>query len=409
MRFALLAVMLTTTTTASAALAAGAEPAAPLPTTPTPAPLSGLLGAAVTAADESRYCDALFLFEALHLREPSPRAIYNAAEVAFAAGDRVKALDLYRTTQTLFPAFEKRDLIQKRADAVFAAMVKAGPGTACPVRVDVCGDWLLRPVNGGEQCDDGNRVDGDGCDGNCTLTACGNNVVTAGEQCDDGNAIDGDGCDGNCTRTSCGNGLRTSAERCDDGNNVDGDGCDHSCLPTGCGNNVVTAGEECDDGNAIDGDGCDRGCQVSRCGNAITTGLEQCDDGNDVDGDGCERDCSRTRVKRPLPGVILSVVSGAGLLLGGGLSYVGTTPLGAHADATARLSDAEQSYADDPGSSLAAAGVARADEERARTDFSSWGLPAIVTGGALAVAGVVGVGVGIWMALNDTELEGGPQ
>ncbi|MDP2341229.1 MAG: DUF4215 domain-containing protein [Deltaproteobacteria bacterium] len=405
MRFVLAAALLTTTIAVAAEPGADpqAGPAAP------PAAMPGLLGAAVTAADESRYCDALFLFEALHLRQPSPRAIYNAAEVAFAAGDRVRALDLYRTTQTLYPDFEKKDLIQQRADAVFAAMVKAGPGTACPVRVDSCGDWMLRPVKGGEQCDDGNRVDGDGCDANCTITTCGNGVVTTGEQCDDGNTVDGDGCDGNCTRSACGNGVRTGEERCDDGDNVDGDGCDHSCLPTGCGNSVVTAGEECDDGNNVDGDGCDRGCQVSRCGNAITTGLEQCDDGNDVDGDGCEHDCSRTRVKRPLPGVVLSVVSGAGVVVGGGLAWFGTTPLGTHAEALERLGDAEARYPQDPTGGLAAAADARADEASSRSDFSSWGLPSIIGGSALAIAGSIGLGLGVWMALNDTEIEGGLQ
>ena len=241
-----------------------------------------MLGAAVTAADEERYCDALYLFEALRLRTPTPRALYNAAEVAYAAGDRVKALDFYRLTQQRYPTFDKGKLVQSRADRVFTDMVRQGPGTACPVRNDVCGDFRFVAVaSGGEQCDDGNVVDGDGCDGNCTITTCGNGITTAEEECDDGNGIDGDGCDGNCTRSACGNGLRTSVEQCDDGDVVDGDGCDHNCQATGCGNGVQTGNEECDDGNCIDGDGCDGGCCLSRCGNVTVTGLEQCDDGND--------------------------------------------------------------------------------------------------------------------------------
>jgi cysteine-rich repeat protein len=59
----------------------------------------------------------------------------------------------------------------------------------------------------GEQCDDGNAVDGDGCDSNCTITVCGNGIATIGEICDDGNAVNGDGCDSNCTITACGNGI----------------------------------------------------------------------------------------------------------------------------------------------------------------------------------------------------------
>jgi cysteine-rich repeat protein len=41
-------------------------------------------------------------------------------------------------------------------------------------------------------------VSGDGCDANCTLTRCGNDIVTAGEQCDDGNLVAGDGCSALC-------------------------------------------------------------------------------------------------------------------------------------------------------------------------------------------------------------------
>jgi cysteine-rich repeat protein len=89
-------------------------------------------------------------------------------------------------------------------------------------------------VSPGEGCDDGNRVDGDGCDANCTATGCGNAVVTAGEACDDGNVVSGDGCDANCTPTGCGNGVTTAAEECDDANAVEGDGCEPGCRLTVC-------------------------------------------------------------------------------------------------------------------------------------------------------------------------------
>ena len=91
-----------------------------------------------------------------------------------------------------------------------------------------CGDGALE--RGCEECDDHNLVDGDGCDSNCTITACGNNVVTAGEDCDDGYFIDGDGCDSNCTFTGCGNDIRTSGEMCDDDNTNAGDGCSSTCT-----------------------------------------------------------------------------------------------------------------------------------------------------------------------------------
>ncbi len=64
----------------------------------------------------------------------------------------------------------------------------------------ICGNGI---IEAGEACDDGNLVNGDGCENNCTLTGaiCGNGIIEAGETCDDGNLINGDGCDSNCTLT----------------------------------------------------------------------------------------------------------------------------------------------------------------------------------------------------------------
>jgi cysteine-rich repeat protein len=59
----------------------------------------------------------------------------------------------------------------------------------------------------------------------------------------------------------CGNHVVEPPELCDDGNLIDGDGCDSNCTPTGCGNGIVTAGEECDDGNLVSGDCCSATCQ----------------------------------------------------------------------------------------------------------------------------------------------------
>jgi cysteine-rich repeat protein len=390
-------------TTSSTEPARSPEPGAPSKSPTTQA----LTGEALSAAEENRYCDALWLFEALHLRSPSPRALYNAAEVAFAAGDRVKALDLYRLTQQRYPAFDKSALVQARANRVFSEMTRLGPGTACPIRDDVCGDWMLRPTDGGEQCDDGNLTNGDGCDGNCTITACGNGVVTAGEACDDGNDVDGDGCDRNCTRSACGNGILTAPERCDDGNLRDGDGCDRTCVPTGCGNGVTTGAEQCDDGNTEDGDGCDVSCTLSRCGNGIVTGFEQCDDGNGVAGDGCEADCTLTRVKQPLPGLVV-VVLGSAAAVGGGVAVAGGWDRYAEAErARTRLRDAEALFASDPSTSLTAIDGLRGDLLTADNNARGLGAPLLIGGVGLMGAGVVGVGVGLWLAFTNTELAGG--
>ena len=62
----------------------------------------------------------------------------------------------------------------------------------------------------------------------------------------------------------CGDGIisSTEGEQCDDGNLIEGDGCDHHCMEEICGNNLLQhgAGEECDDGNTLDGDGCTATC-----------------------------------------------------------------------------------------------------------------------------------------------------
>lgn len=63
----------------------------------------------------------------------------------------------------------------------------------------------------------------------CTRDGCGDETIGFGEECDDGNLRDGDGCDSNCTRNRCGNGILTDGEECDDGNASPGDGCSGSC------------------------------------------------------------------------------------------------------------------------------------------------------------------------------------
>lgn len=91
----------------------------------------------------------------------------------------------------------------------------------------ICGNGVLEPP---EQCDDGNVADGDGCSAICVqepeippqppepeptrpaapdigpyvpgilLPVCGNSLVEIGEQCDDGNYFNGDGCSQACLR-----------------------------------------------------------------------------------------------------------------------------------------------------------------------------------------------------------------
>lgn len=123
----------------------------------------------------------------------------------------------------------------------------------------VCGDGQ---VDIGEECDDGNDFDDDGCGHTCIAERCGDGLLQRGESCDDGNVQGGDGCSAACAEEFCGNGVLEGLEECDDGNLTTGDGCSQHCTIEACGDGVVQAAleEQCDDGNRTDGDGCSEGC-----------------------------------------------------------------------------------------------------------------------------------------------------
>jgi cysteine-rich repeat protein len=122
------------------------------------------------------------------------------------------------------------------------------------IRSTVEAAFCVEPVDDGP-CDD------EPCGGE----SCGDDVVQAPEECDDGNRVSGDGCSGGCRLEVCGNRLVDPGEDCDDGNAEVGDGCTPSCTAEVCGNGVLDAGEGCDDGNAEVGDGCTPACEAERC------------------------------------------------------------------------------------------------------------------------------------------------
>ncbi len=195
-----------------------------------------------------------------------------------------------------------------------------------------CGNGVRE---GTEACDDGNSIQTDACSTDCRLGQ--NQECTADEQCGTGFCRDG-----RCADTLlCGNGQLNGGEECDDGNRRDIDGCsavcrretgscgdgiveallDEQCEPSlhdptlpfrcdpktcrfasrFCGNGKVNPGEQCDlgDRNADQPSqnpfqDCRTDCSRPRCGDGIQDSLETCDDGNRVEGDGCSKLCQRT-------------------------------------------------------------------------------------------------------------------
>lgn len=150
-----------------------------------------------------------------------------------------------------------------------------------------------------EQCDDGaanSDTVPDACRTDCTHPICGDNVVDSGEACDDGNRVSGDGCAGNCVKLEvCGDGWVDTGEECDEGSaNSDTapDACRTDCTTAGCGDAVVDSAEACDDGNTLSGDGCRGDCErFEVCGDGILDADEVCDDANTENGDGCNPTC----------------------------------------------------------------------------------------------------------------------
>ena len=120
----------------------------------------------------------------------------------------------------------------------------------------------------------------DGCDATCIIEFCGDGTVNNGEECDDGNTVDGDSCSAACLNEFCGDGtLQTvMGEQCDDGNTVATDACTHVCQSNTCGDGIANL-EDADSNGFADGP-CDVGqnAGINTCNDTgnVCTSTAQC-------------------------------------------------------------------------------------------------------------------------------------
>jgi len=213
------------------------------------------------------------------------KRMFLPACVATSSASSTQAVALMTATSSVAP--QTSSALQAQASSAArssaAAVFVAGPS---------CGNGL---IDGGEQCDDGNRSDIDACTNTCRIAACGDSIAQIWEQCDDGNRVDADACSNTCKSPACGDGVTQVGEECDDGNQSNGDTCSNACKLPRCGDMIIQQNEQCDDGNQINSDSCSNACQAPRCGDAVVQVGEECDDGNKSDADSCTVQCLNAR------------------------------------------------------------------------------------------------------------------
>lgn len=130
-----------------------------------------------------------------------------------------------------------------------------------------------------------------GANSQCLPCAAGCATCTSAIQCTLCSDLQSTIVNGVCQSRRCGNGVVEVGEDCDDGNNWNGDGCNAICrfengytcigspsicrpIQTNlCGNGLPDPGETCDDRNNLANDGCSATCQVEQgwtCTPAVT-------------------------------------------------------------------------------------------------------------------------------------------
>ncbi len=156
----------------------------------------------------------------------------------------------------------------------------------------ICGNELTQP---GEECDDGNQDDEDGCMQDCRFTCVSGHEVRGcshvfvcdpSATCDEETHICEPGTSPLPNGTLCGRG----SAYCEEG----------VCMASNCGDGEQEPNEECDlgDENGEPDSQCSAECTLSVCGDGEIEGFEHCEDGNLINTDGCDARCKAEVVFR---------------------------------------------------------------------------------------------------------------
>ena len=134
---------------------------------------------------------------------------------------------------------------------------------------------------------------------------CGNNIVEEGEECDGSAEFGffcTESC--GLIEAECGDGaINLIGEECDDGNIENGDGCDVECQneDSVCGNEIVEDGEACDKGETGDST-CTAGCELTFCGDGVKQSPNGHDQNEECDGSAPEGfTCSQACLLEEIP------------------------------------------------------------------------------------------------------------
>lgn len=146
------------------------------------------------------------------------------------------------------------------------------------------------PCNGQELCLDGECVAGDplpdgatcitrmGVDGQCmdelcVPLTCGDDLLDEGEECDDGNTVNGDGCDINCEYSchfneECDDSSECTVDLCSSGGT--GRLCEHQVIEGECDDGLFcTTGDHCSEAGICDG-------TADKCDDAVACTTDAC-------------------------------------------------------------------------------------------------------------------------------------